>query len=271
MYISKLAPSCNPDGMDIKSIRRKNMTALLKGRSKTVCAELWGTSPSYLSQMLSENATRTVGDVMARRVEAAELLPHGWLDQVHDEGDNAPLNNVVRLPIARESDLHLIGEISPWDSDTPLESEEVEVPLYKEVEISAGNGATSVQAVPGRCIRLSRSTLRDAGVTPANAMAATVTGNSMSRLILDGSTVGIDKGTTNVMDGEIYAIEHSGMLRVKYLYRMPGGGLRLRSENSEEHPDEIYTADEVADSIRIIGFVFWWSTIRPTRGRGRPL
>lgn len=271
MYISKLAPGCNLGGMDIKSIRRTNMVALLKGRSKAVCAELWGTSPSYLSQMLSENATRSVGDVMARRVEMAELLPHGWLDQVHDAADHSELNNVFQLPIARESELHLIGEISPWGSDTPLESEEVEVPLYKEVEISAGNGATSVQAIPGRCIRLSRSTLRDAGVEPANAMAATVAGNSMSRLILDGSTVGIDKGTTHIIDGEIYAIEHSGMLRVKYLYRQPGGGLRLRSENSEEHPDEIYSADEVAESIRIIGFVFWWSTIRPTRGRGRTL
>lgn len=271
MFISNLAPGCNLGGMDIKSIRQTNMLALLKGRSKADCAELWGTSASYLSQMLSKNATRSIGDVMARRVEAAELLPHGWLDQVHESGDNAPLNNVVRLPIARESELHLIGEISPWGSETPLEDEEVEVPLYKEVEISAGNGATSVQAVPGRCIRLSRSTLRDAGVEPANAMAATVAGNSMSRLILDGSTVGIDKGTTNIIDGEIYAIEHGGMLRVKYLYRQPSGGLRLRSENSEEHPDEFYTAEEVADSIRIIGFVFWWSTIRPTRGRGRTL
>lgn len=271
MYISNLAPGCNLGGMDIKTIRRTNLVALLKGRSKATCAELWGTSASYLSQMLSDNATRSVGDVMARRVESAELLPHGWLDQVHESGDNAALSNVVRLPIARESDLRLIGEISPWDSETPLEDEEVEVPLYKEVEISAGNGATSVQAIPGRCIRLSRSTLRDAGVEPSNAMAATVAGNSMSRLILDGSTVGIDKGTTNIIDGEIYAIEHGGMLRVKYLYRQPGGGLRLRSENSEEHPDEFYTAEEVTDSIRIIGFVFWWSTIRPTRGRGRTL
>jgi phage repressor protein C with HTH and peptisase S24 domain len=271
LYISKLAPGCNPVGMDIKSIRRTNVIKLLKGRSKAVCAELWGTSPSYLSQMLSDNPTRSLGDVMARRIEAAELLPHGWLDQVHDEGDNSALNNVVRLPIPRDNDLNLIGDISPWDSETPLESEEVEVPLYKEVEISAGGGATSVQPVPGRCIRLSRSTLRDAGVEPANAMAATVAGNSMSRLILDGSTVGIDRGTTNIIDGEIYAIEHGGMLRVKYLYRQPGGGLRLRSENSDEHPDEIYSAEEVAESIRIIGFVFWWSTIRPTRGRGRTL
>lgn len=271
MHISNLAPGCNLGGMDIKSIRQTNMISLLKGRSKAECAELWGTSASYLSQMLSKNATRSIGDVMARRVESAELLPHGWLDQVHDLADNSALNNVVRLPIARESDLHLIGEISPWDSDTPLEDEEVEVPLYKEVEISAGNGAHSVQAIPGRCIRLSRSTLRDAGVEPANAMAATVAGNSMSRLILPGSTVGIDRGTTNIMDGEIYAIEHGGMLRVKYLYRQPNGGLRLRSENSDEYPDEFFSAEEAADNIRIIGFVFWWSTIRSTRGRGRTL
>lgn len=209
---------------------------------------------------------------MARRVEAAELLPHGWLDQQHDERSNSDeLNNVSSAPITRTSDLQLLGGISPWGSDTPVEEEEVAIPLYKEIELAAGGGTFAVQHIPGRHIRLSRSTLRDAGVDPANAVAATVTGNSMERLIMDGATIGIDLGTTEVFDGEIYAIDQEGMLRVKYLYRLPGGGLRLRSENIEEHPDETYTAEQVVESIRVIGVVFWWSTIRPVRRRGRLL
>lgn len=272
MHIPKLALCCNHSEMDIAAIRRHNLMKLLEGRSKRACADLWGTSPSYVSQMTSDNPTREVGADMARRIEAAELLPHGWLDQQHDERTSStPSSNPLSSPTTRTSDLQLLGEISPWGSDTPVESEEVEVPLYKEVELAAGSGSVAVLQVPGRCIRLSRSTLRDAGVDPANAVAATVSGNSMERLILDGATIGIDVGMTDVVDGEIYAIDHDGMLRVKYLYRQPGGGLRLRSENVEEHPDETYTLDETIDSIRIIGVVFWWSTIRPVRRKGRPL
>lgn len=41
---------------------------------------------------------------------------------------------------------------------------------------------------------------------------------------------------------------------------------RLRSENSEEHQDEIYPADSAA-KIKVLGWVFWWSTVRKWRGR----
>lgn len=65
-----------------------------------------------------------------------------------------------------------------------------------------------------------------------------------------------------VRDGEIYAIDHGGMFRVKYLYRLPGGGLKLASENEEEHPAEVYSANQVQEDIRVIGRIFWWSVLR---------
>ena len=43
---------------------------------------------------------------------------------------------------------------------------------------------------------------------------------------MDGSTIGVDTATTHITDGEIYALEHDGMLRVKFVYRLPGGGIR---------------------------------------------
>lgn len=268
--------------MDINDIRRINLLALLKGRTKRSCAEIWGTSPSYISQVLSEKTPRQLGDEMARRIELAELLPRGWFDQIHGDGGNlassdgrasGELNNVLDFPISSsgENELRVLGEISPWGSDTPLEGDDVAVPLYKEVELAAGDGNCDVPEITGRVIRLSRSTLRAAGVEPENAIAAQVSGYSMARLILDGATIGIDIGTKEVFDGSIYALRHDGLLRVKYLYRIPGGGLRLRSENSEEYPDEFYSVDEVAESITVIGFVFWWSTIRPVRRRNEPL
>ncbi len=166
-------------------------------------------------------------------------------------------------PSASLAEAVMIGDLSPWDDSTPLDEDEVELPLYKEVELAAGSGRTAVQEMPGRKLRFSYATLRAAGVDPAAAVCAQVKGNSMEPLIMNGATVGIDKATTRVVDGEIYALEHEGMLRVKYLYRLPGGGLRLRSFNRAEHDDEEYSPKEMqSQGISIIGWVFWWSTLR---------
>lgn len=156
---------------------------------------------------------------------------------------------------------YAIQKLESWDSSTPLDDEDVEIPLYKEVELAAGSGSTHSVEINGRKLRFAKSALRAAGVSPENAACATVTGNSMERLIMDGATIGIDRGRTQIKDGKIYAIDHGGMLRVKYLYRAAGGGLRLKSENDSEHPDETYTADQVTGSIKVLGWVFWWSQI----------
>lgn len=168
------------------------------------------------------------------------------------------------LPIRESaSEAMMIGDLSPWDDSTPLDDDEVELPLYKEVELAAGCGRTTVQEIPGRKLRFSYATLRAAGVDPAAAVCAQLKGNSMEPLIMNGATIGIDKATTRIVDGEIYALEHDGMLRVKYLYRLPGGGLRLRSFNREEYGDEEYSQEEMqSQGLNIIGWVFWWSTVR---------
>lgn len=156
--------------------------------------------------------------------------------------------------------------LEPWDSRTPLDDDEVEVPLFKEIEMSAGPGSAQVVEINGRKLRFSRATMRAAGVDENSAACATLSGNSMEPLILDGSTIGIDRSRTKIVDGELYAIDHDGLLRVKHLYRLPGGGIRLRSENAAEHPDEQYDAEK-AKHIRVLGWVFWWSTVRKWRGR----
>ncbi|HIH0362170.1 TPA: XRE family transcriptional regulator [Pseudomonas aeruginosa] len=158
----------------------------------------------------------------------------------------------------------VLGLLSPWDDDTPLDEDEVELPMYKEVELSSGIGRSEVQMIEGRKVRFSRRTLQAAGVDLHNAVCATNTGNSNFPLILDKATLGVDRGMTRIIDGKIYALDHDGLLRVKFLHRLPGGGLRLRSYNRDEYEDEDYTLDEVLEQrIAILGRVFWWSTLDP--------
>ncbi len=157
-----------------------------------------------------------------------------------------------------------LGLLSPWDDDTPLDDDEVELPVYKEVELSSGLGRSEVQMIEGRKIRFSRRTLQAAGVDLNNAACATNTGNSNFPLILDKATLGVDRGMTRILDGKIYALDHDGLLRIKFLYRLPGGGLRLRSYNRAEYADEDYNLDEVLEQrIVILGRVFWWSSLDP--------
>lgn len=164
--------------------------------------------------------------------------------------------------LKRSHELEFVGRMDAWDSKTPLDEDEVELPLFREVELAAGAGQTEVIENHGAKLRFAKSTLARAGVQKENAACAFVRGNSMEPVMPDGTCVGVNTGDTAIRDGEIYAIDHGGMLRVKYLHRRPGGGLKIVSQNAGEHPVEDIPANEMAASVRIIGRVFWWSVLR---------
>lgn len=224
----------------------------LSGKKKGEVAKACGVANSAVTQWI-DGTTKSIRPDNLYALAGITGFNARWL--AIGEGPERPT----------EPNAELIGTMAAWDSQTPLSDDEVAIPLYKEVELAAGGGVTEVVEVQGRLLRFAKSTLREAGVQEANAVCATVKGHSMERLIMDGATIGIDTGSKNIEDGEIYAFDQDGMLRVKYLYRLPGGNVRIRSENSDEFPDETLTAYEFS-SIRMLGWVFWWSTVRRRRG-----
>jgi phage repressor protein C with HTH and peptisase S24 domain len=187
-----------------------------------------------------------------------------WLQSGIGEAQVSAKNLAVkrRASVQPESNAEYLGTFDVWDDDTPLNDDEVYVPFLKEVELSAGSGKTMVEQSDGRKLRFGKLTLRRQGVQPSEAVCVTVSGNSMEPVLPDRSTVGVDKGNTSVVDGKMYALDHGGQLRVKTLYRLPGGGIRLRSFNRDEHPDEEYSAQEMIDrDILVLGRVFWSSVL----------
>ncbi len=189
----------------------------------------------------------------------AKIEPY-WV--LTGEGPKYRSNTIPKPPI--ESNAVMLGGFDLWDENTPLDEDEVALPFFKEVEVSAGSGRTEVIENGGRHLRFAKSTLQREGVLEHNAACVNVSGNSMEPVLTDGTTIGVDKSVTKIVDGEMYAIDQDGHLRVKLLYRLPGGGIRLRSYNREEYPDEILTPDE-AKTLRVIGWVFWISTLRKRR------
>lgn len=155
----------------------------------------------------------------------------------------------------------VLPPITTWDEGTPLEDDEVYVPFLKEVELDAGHGKFAIEESEERLLRFAKRDLRDNGVQFSMAKCVTVRGRSMLPVLKDGATVGVNTGRASigdVVDGDLYAINHNGHLRVKQLYRLPTG-IRLRSFNRDEYPDEDYTFQDMQDQeIRLIGHIFWW-------------
>jgi phage repressor protein C with HTH and peptisase S24 domain len=155
-----------------------------------------------------------------------------------------------------------LGNIETWDDETPLDDDEVYVPFLHEVELAAGSGRFAIEESANSRLRFNKKDLRHNGVQFSNAKCVKVGGNSMVPVLRDGATVGVNVGKnslSDIVDGEMYAINHNGQLRVKQVYRIPIG-IRLRSFNRDEHPDEDYTFQQIQEQqISILGHVFWWA------------
>jgi phage repressor protein C with HTH and peptisase S24 domain len=254
--------------LTINEIRKLNLQILIAeiGGKKSKLATMADTDPAYISQILSTKGKkpRNMGDDLARKLEIACKKPRGWMDTFHQPSEyiKGEVMHQDQKKIAEPtSNAEWHGGFDLWDSKTPLRDDEVELPFYREVELSAGSGRTEVQENHGLKLRFAKSTLRKMGVAKANAACVIVSGNSMEPVLPDGAAIGIDTSKTTLKNGDMYAIDHNGHLRVKLVYKTPNNGIRLRSFNSDEWPDEYYSGESV-EKIKILGRVFWYSVLR---------
>lgn len=176
-----------------------------------------------------------------------------------DPGDISP-RLASRLP-KPSSNLKDLGAAFVMEGEPT--ATEIDVPYYREVELAAGDGAFEVIENHGVTKRLPLRAMEQSGVSPANAACATVRGDSMAPNLPDGTCVAIDKGTTTIYDGDIYAVDHDGMLRVKVLYRLPMQRVRIVSYN-DDFPDEFVSGQEL-QFFRVIGRIFWLEVVIPRR------
>lgn len=205
-----------------------------------------GLKTTEISQIKNPKHKRNLGTQTAEKIENALGLPLGWMSQVHDFSKSV------------DSDIYQslnMGIVDVWDSQSPLGNQEVEVPYYMDIELSAGNGFESTLENSTPKLRFNKSYLKRRNVDPQNAVCVKVSGNSMEPKLSNGDVVAIDTASTNIVDGQTYAINHDGLLRIKRLYRLPGNQVRVNSFNIEEHPDEIITLEQ-SSYFKIIGRVF---------------
>jgi len=211
--------------------------------SQSELARAIGVKPQAI-QYLCQKGTKSTHTT---KIAKALGVSADWLDT----GKGSP------EPKPSEKSEIVLGQFDVWDDDTPLHEDDVELPFFREVELAAGSGRTEVQENHGLKLRFSKRTLKRQGIQIEYAACVTVKGNSMEPALPDGCTIGIDTSKKHITNGKMYAIDHDGELRVKMLYKMPGGLIRLRSHNEKEWPDETVPAHD----IKILGQVFWYSVL----------
>ncbi|MBC3410026.1 MULTISPECIES: LexA family transcriptional regulator [Pseudomonas] len=240
-------------------MQKRNVASTLKalldrhGLSPTELHRRTGVPQSTLSRILSEK----IVDPSDKHVSKIAEYFGVSTDQLRGR---AELGESRETPAATAGHSAL-SDISLWDDDTPVEDDEVSVPFLREVELAAGSGRFVIEESEHARLRFGKRSLRHNGVQFDNAKCVTVRGNSMLPVLRDGATVGVNTGKCTVgdiIDGDLYAINHNGQLRVKQVYRLPTG-IRLRSFNRDEHPDEDYSFQQMQDEqISVLGHVFWW-------------
>jgi hypothetical protein len=143
---------------------------------------------------------------------------------------------------------------------TVIEPTDVDLPFYKEVPTAVGSSKTHVIEDPEQSIRLPRGHLDSLEISHTDAICALHDRQQHGRKIEDGSTIAIDRGLTQIVDGEIYAIEHDGMLRIKYLHRMPGNALRcaaktapsIRMKSSDANRSKSRTDQDIGLGVLVV-------------------
>ena len=86
--------------MENKEIRLINLRQLLaEAKTAASLAYAANTSPSYISQILSLKSKGSIGNRLARRLEAAAGKAKGWLDTIHHDEKQKPEQLLQCIPL----------------------------------------------------------------------------------------------------------------------------------------------------------------------------
>ncbi len=149
--------------------------------------------------------------------------------------------------------------IRAWDSNDDLDPEQYVTLQRIELHLSAGHGGPDPNAAELRETGMAfRSDfIKAQGWRPETHFVFRAQGDSMEPTIQHRSPVVIDTSQTTIQSGRVYAVVVNGESYLKRLDRLPGGRVRLRSDN----PSPMFAPiDVAADELEIIGRAVWTPT-----------
>lgn len=146
--------------------------------------------------------------------------------------------------------------ILAWEYEEDLPPGEFVMVPRLSIRLSAGSGLDQqvhIEFIEAQPQAFRSEWVRERRLRPNKLAAMTASGDSMEPSIHDNDSLLVDTSQTEVQDGKVYALWYDGGERVKRLYRLPGGGLRIKSDNPEYGPIEL--GPEYHGNVRIIGRV----------------
>lgn len=215
-----------------------------KNISQVELGRLTGESQSKIAALESGRNKKPTNTVQLAEILGVSAY---WLETGKGEMHPSPAQDEIK-------DIH---RPMLWSSNDPLpEDDYTFAPYMKEQAFCGGAGSFEIPDYNGFRLPFGRATLRRKSINPDNVFCCTLTGDSMEERIAEDAAIAVDAGEKTIRDGKIYAFRHGDLFRVKYLSRLPGGRVKIKSHNPAYDDEEAGLED-----IEVIGRVFWWSVL----------
>lgn len=160
-------------------------------------------------------------------------------------------------------------KLNPWAVKSPLPEYSVSpaapdvrgyvtVPLYDNIRAAAGAGAHNSQIeLADDAMMFKADWIRlELGSRPENLCLIKVSGDSMEPTLRAGDVILIDRSAGRPDREGIYVLRLEDALLVKRLQLVPGGNIKVTSDNSAFEPWTINRSSPPAD-LTIVGRVIW--------------
>lgn len=177
-------------------------------------------------------------------VEKARLL-----DDSVEEAEGAKIYPDPR----RVGDLPFGRTVLAWEHPDELPAADFLMVPKLEVELSPEGDYAGLLMPRDKLLAFSAAWVRDKGIKPRGLAGMISPDNSMEPWIFRSDHLLVDTSQTTVMDGKVFALWYDGGKRIKRLFQLPGGGLRIKSDNSE-HPTIEVRPDQLAH-VKVLGRV----------------
>lgn len=228
------------DTLGQRIIRRRNELGL-SPRQVAVAAGIAYSTLKDIEHDRQRSSTKVAELARALKMSAHELAT-GEPDRT------AVISNAPPQPFLRP--------IAVWDNPDDLPDDEfVNFPKL-DYYLSAGHGGPDPDCVEqtDKAIVFRADYVKLKGWKRSTIYTMRCQGDSMEPTIQHGAPVVIDTSATNILTGRVYAVLIDGQPLLKRLDKLPGGLIRVRSDN----PMPQHAAYDVhPDAIRIIGRAVW--------------
>jgi phage repressor protein C with HTH and peptisase S24 domain len=194
----------------------------------------------------------------------------GWpAKQVQGKGGKGGVLTLYQPPAQVLAAIDAVGDLPPPSParEKPIPASRhieqplagyVAIPLYNGVRAAAGDGALVEHETPDDALVFKEQWVRmELGARPQDLYLIRVAGDSMEPTLRSGDVILVDRRATRPDREGVYILRMNDMLLVKRLQALPGGVVRVISDNAAFAPFDIKAAEFGGAELAIIGRVVW--------------